>query len=265
MATDHDAEMQVEARRRGAAAFVKLYPSLSWPDQARVARYASAAGLPLAGHGLTLEEIARGSIVGYSVVEHSLMVGRPWGDVLQLLAISGIRWDPTLTLHMGAVPMLNAEPDRLADAKLAGLSHESCREAAVESEFVKAVGEAAIRQRVNQLSAAVRAASEAGVRLQAGTDDHGAAWLCLPGISLLWELELLVRAGLEPLDVLRMATRGAAEAVGAGSWLGALEPGRAADLLLLDANPFQDIRNTQAIWRVVKAGHVYDPVELSRR
>jgi imidazolonepropionase-like amidohydrolase len=62
--------------------------------------------------------------------------------------------------------------------------------------------------------------------------------------------------------VLRAATQEAAAAVGADGHLGTLAAGKLADIVLLDADPLESIRNTQAIWRVVKGGWVYDPKEL---
>ena len=50
--------------------------------------------------------------------------------------------------------------------------------------------------------------------------------------------------------------------VGAGDDLGTLEVGKLADIVLLDANPLEDIKNTQTIWRVIKGGFVFDPEEL---
>ncbi len=54
----------------------------------------------------------------------------------------------------------------------------------------------------------------------------------------------------------------AAEALGAEDDLGTLEPGKLADIVLLDENPLDDIRNTQSIWRTIKGGWVFDPDEL---
>jgi imidazolonepropionase-like amidohydrolase len=62
--------------------------------------------------------------------------------------------------------------------------------------------------------------------------------------------------------VLRIATEEGAAAVGAEDDLGTLEPGKLADLVLLDANPLEDIRNTQTIWRVIKGGWLFDPEKL---
>ena len=102
--------------------------------------------------------------------------------------------------------------------------------------------------------AAVHAAYRRGVKMLAGTD-----W----GPEAVHEvLGFFVEAGLSPLDALRIATQGAAAAVGTEDDLGTLEVGKLADIVLLDANPLEDIKNTQTIWRVIKGGFVFDPEEL---
>jgi imidazolonepropionase-like amidohydrolase len=78
-------------------------------------------------------------------------------------------------------------------------------------------------------------------------------------------MEAYVLAGLTPLEVLGIATQRAAEALGVDDEIGTLEPGKLADIVLLDANPLEDIRNSQAIWRVIKGGWVFDPEELVAR
>ncbi len=87
----------------------------------------------------------------------------------------------------------------------------------------------------------------AGVVILAGSDG---GW---PGESLHEELELLVAAGLTPAQALRGATMEAAKYLGAAS-LGAVEVGNAADLVILDADPLADIRNTRKIAGVVLGG-----------
>ncbi len=110
--------------------------------------------------------------------------------------------------------------------------------------------------------AAIRAAHRRGVKLQVRSDANYLGTGVLLGASLHWELEYFVQAGIPPLEVLRIATQQAAEAVGAEGDLGTLEPGKLADLILLDANPLEDIRNTQTIWRVFKGGWLFDPERL---
>jgi Amidohydrolase family len=64
-------------------------------------------------------------------------------------------------------------------------------------------------------------------------------------------------AGIPPIEVLRIATQRPATAVGAGDLLGRLEPGKLADIVLLDANPLDDIANTLTVWRVIARGRVF--------
>ena len=67
---------------------------------------------------------------------------------------------------------------------------------------------------------------------------------------------------MSPLEMIRIATQQAAAAVGAEDDLGTLVPGKLADMVLLDKNPLEDIRNTQTIWRVIKGGWLFDAEEL---
>ncbi len=153
--------------------------------------------------------------------------------------------------------MLRDGPERLADAKLRAFTPEwAIRET---EEYLSFMDDQALRGYQALQLAGIRAAHRRGVRIHAGTD--AGSWL-LPGATLHWELELLVQAGLPPLDVLRIATQQAAESVGAEEDLGTLEPGKLADIVLLDKNPLDDIRNTQTIWRVIKGGWLFDPEKL---
>ena len=83
-----------------------------------------------------------------------------------------------------------------------------------------------------------------------------------PGVRIHTEMESFVLAGFTPLEVLELSTRRAALALGVAQDLGTLEPSKLADIVLLDANPLEDIKNTQTIWRVIKGGWVFDPEEL---
>ena len=101
----------------------------------------------------------------------------------------------------------------------------------------------------------------AGVPLIAGTDGLGLSPI-LPGFGLPREMELLVKAGLTPLDALRAATSTAAAALKAEKDLRAIEPGKLADLLILEADPLQNISNARRIYLIMKGGEIYDPQPL---
>jgi imidazolonepropionase-like amidohydrolase len=102
----------------------------------------------------------------------------------------------------------------------------------------------------------VRMLYKSGVGILAGTDVP-AVQFTFPGFSLHEELELLVSAGLKPFDALRAATSGPAEFFGKQDVLGAVEAGKRAELVLLDADPLENIRNTQQINAVFTGGRVY--------
>src|SRR5438105_2840342 len=95
----------------------------------------------------------------------------------------------------------------------------------------------------------------AEVGLLAGTD---APLGSLPGFALHTELELLVHAGLSPAEALRAATLARARCFERDHELGTVAPGKLADLLVLNANPLDDIRKSTRIETVVINGRVYD-------
>ena len=100
------------------------------------------------------------------------------------------------------------------------------------------------------------ALNKAGVGLLAGTDAPRA--FVYPGFSLHEELALLVRSGLTPLEALRTATYNPASFLGALDSLGTIGEGKIADLVLLDADPLEDIGNTKRISAVIANGRVFD-------
>ena len=102
----------------------------------------------------------------------------------------------------------------------------------------------------------------AGVELLVGTDTP--VQFCPPGFALHQELELLVASGLTPAAALTAATRHNARSLGQTAQLGSIEPGKLADLVILDADPLLDIRNTRKIFRVIRSGRVVDPAGLLR-
>jgi len=97
----------------------------------------------------------------------------------------------------------------------------------------------------------------AGVPFMAGTDTAAGVHI-FPGFSLHQELVLFQRAGFTPMQALQTATLNPAKFMGQTADLGTVEKGKLADLLLIDANPLEDIANTQKIHGVVLAGRYLD-------
>jgi hypothetical protein len=108
----------------------------------------------------------------------------------------------------------------------------------------------------NKQYALLRAMHAAGVPLLAGTDTNSF------GFALHRELEALVEAGLSPVEVLRTATLNPARFAGLQNEVGRIAAGYSADLIVLDANPLQDIRNTNKINAVILRGQLLDRAAL---
>jgi imidazolonepropionase-like amidohydrolase len=112
------------------------------------------------------------------------------------------------------------------------------------------------------LRANLKQAFDAGIPVVMGSDTG--FFGVLLGVSSQVEMELMVEAGLKPADALRAATINAARMLGREKEQGTVEAGKVADLLILDANPLDDIKAVRSINRVVKGGIVYDPARLPK-
>jgi imidazolonepropionase-like amidohydrolase len=95
-----------------------------------------------------------------------------------------------------------------------------------------------------------------GVSILSGTDIPN--FDLVPGASLHHELEILVEAGIPPLEVIKIATRNAAQALDIEKDVGTIEPGKQADMIILSDNPVDDISNTKKIEAVVNDGQFVD-------
>ena len=95
-----------------------------------------------------------------------------------------------------------------------------------------------------------------GVRILSGTDIPNFG--LVPGASLHHELELLVEAGIKPLEVIEIATSNGAKALGIEDISGTIQPGKQADIIVLSANPIQNISNTKGIEAVMVDGRFAD-------
>ena len=109
----------------------------------------------------------------------------------------------------------------------------------------------------------VNAMHRAGVQFLAGTDTPPGVYI-FPGFSLHEELQRFVAAGFTPMEALQTATLNPAKFLGMEDRLGTIDEGKLADLVLLDANPLEDIRNTQKIAAVIVNGRYLSRADLDK-
>ncbi|HET7230158.1 MAG TPA: amidohydrolase family protein [Longimicrobium sp.] len=257
---------------------MKIYSSVRLDVIRAVAEEAHRLGMTVTGHIPQGLDAYQGVEAGMDQVNHAtyvvnLMRPTPPGppnpaDTLPLdpampearravafLKEHGTVVDPTLSIyemftHPARVPFSRYEPgiEKIAPELRAPLNNTG----------VPPEREAVARARFERLVDAVRALHRAGVTIVAGTDQT------VPGHSLHRELELYVRAGFTPMEALQSATLVPARVMGMERQAGTVEAGKAADLLLLDADPLADIANTRRIHTVIAGGRVYDPAVLWR-
>jgi imidazolonepropionase-like amidohydrolase len=99
-----------------------------------------------------------------------------------------------------------------------------------------------------------------GVELLSGTDIPNFG--LVPGESLHHELELLVETGISPLDVIKIATRNGAEALGILNKVGTIENGKEADMIVIATNPIDNISNTKKIDAIINDGKLVNRKEI---
>jgi imidazolonepropionase-like amidohydrolase len=250
--TKEEGRQYVKEWKKLGADFIKVYDSLPWNIKSAIADEAHRQGLPLVGHGLSGEQITRSVILGFSTLEHN---GPSNDDLRKMLAASGVKVDPTLTVFMGSrIPLAGDAP--AVDTKFRTYVPEGSLRAARPGGTISDAEWAAWRETLARVSREYRA----GVKLLDGTDALMTGVFFGP--SLHYSLQYLNAADVSTADLLRMATIDAANSEGASADLGTLDSGKLGDVVLLDGNPLEDIRNTMKIWRIVKAGHVFDPAAM---
>jgi len=187
---------------------------------------------------------------GYPGLEHTLPISPLYKDVVQLQAFSGITYTPTLIVSYGGpigyqywLTRYDVDQDR----KLRYFTPHDELDKWRSTQFFRE-DQYVFPLHAKQLTKMV----EAGGRV--GLGSHGE----LQGLGTHWELWMMAAGGMKNHDLLRAATIHGADAIGLAKDLGSLEVGKLADLVVLDANPLDSIRNTNTIRYVMKNGRMYE-------
>lgn len=203
-------------------------------------------------YGLDIALIADGN----STLEHNIPVETFYDDMLQFIPATKTNYTPTLVVSYGGPagdPYWRQATDVFANPLLqahtppAQLRADNARRVkAPEGDYV---------DDDNAREAAKLA--KRGVLVSIGAHGQQA------GIGAHWELWSFVRGGMTPVEALRAGTIVSAQSLGMAKDIGSLEPGKLADLVVLDADPTTDIRNSDKVRQVMLGGRLYDAATLN--
>jgi imidazolonepropionase-like amidohydrolase len=192
-------------------------------------------------------------IDGHTTVEHNLPVAELHDDVIKLWQHAGTAYTPTLIVAYGALSgeyywyqhtnvwennkLLRFTPRSVIDQRA---RH---RTMAPEEEYEN--GYILVSKQLKKLN-------DAGVKVNMGA--HGQ----IQGIGAHWEIWMIQQGGMTNFEALKTATINPAQSLGLDKWIGSLEPGKLADLIIMDKNPLDNIRNTESIRYTMVNGRLYD-------
>lgn len=273
----------VQSLKQGGVDLIKVYHFLSRDSYFAIADEAKKQGIAFDGHipnGISPQEA---SDAGQRRLEHTTVLlqstislqkkeGRSSKELTAqafntLLGAEGAAWFQTMakngtwrtpTLVLARSFLLRAELAAKPDDRrkyVAPLVKEHWEKNNPVPQNVSEQDTAERRQALQKMLDVVRAMHKAGVQMLAGTDPPTRD--VFPGFSLHDELGLLVNAGFTPREALETATANPARCLGLSGSCGAIEKGKTADLVLLDADPLVDIANTRKIAAVVVGGKVF--------
>lgn len=231
---------------------IKMYRSGNRRVRQWVAMAARELGLmPTTEGALSMKFGLTHALDGYAGNEHALPAVPLQRDVVRLFADAGIAY--TATLMIG-----NGGPEGQDDfISRGGLAHDARLRRFAPGFIVDMKTRTRMwREPDEYLYPRVAAGVADVVRAGglAGMGSHGE----MPGIGMHWEMQAHAAGGMSPHESLRTATLGSAGAIGRAAELGSLEPGKFADLVILAADPREDLAHTLAIVQVMKNGRLYD-------
>lgn len=247
-----DALAHLRRLKAAGAWSVKSYNQPRRDQRQQIIEAARELGMLVVPEGGSLYDLDMGMIVdGHTTIEHAPPVARMYEDVIQLWSSSKTAWTPTLIVAFGGAfgenwwyqatdvwkePILaKYVPRRIIDAR-------SRRAPKLPDEEANHINVARESKQLNDL----------GVPVSIGA--HGQR----EGLGAHWELWSFVQGGMSNHQALKAGTINPAKALGMEKDLGSLEMGKLGDLVVLNNNPLENIRNTTSILFVIANGRVYD-------
>lgn len=233
---------------------------LTAAERAAIAEEARSAGLHIAVHAWNLEEHQLAAEMGAGTIEHISAGSKPrfLDESVRLFADRGIAYVPT-NIVMRVYEITQAFPERLDNQRLKkelpADIYEDIRASIEHPERLGYFDRAKEAFNPDNWGPKTRQLYEGGVRVLVGTDSGTP--MNFHYESTWQEMDLLVEYGMPPMKVISAATRLPAQLYGLGDELGTVEPGRLADIIIVDGNPLRDMSALRNVVHVVKGGVQY--------
>jgi len=195
-------------------------------------------------------------IDGHTGVEHSLPVAPLYKDVVNLWKNTQVGYTPTLIVAYGGQWGENYWYDRTNVWENERLMAFTPRSIIDERARRRTTSEYGDYNHID-IAKATKQLADVGVKVNLGA--HGQ----IQGLGAHWELWMFAQGGMSPLQAIRAATINGASYLGMEKEIGSLEVGKLADLVVMDANPLEDIRNSEKIKYVMINGRLYDSMTMN--
>jgi imidazolonepropionase-like amidohydrolase len=255
-------EVREEVRNQAAAGvdYIKMYVGLK-PELVKAAvDEAHRQGIKVIGH-LYLTSWTEAANLGIDFLTHGTPVSPfllPEREQIIFNRTGGGPFDHTLWLdlvNLNSIEIKNMIDSLVQNQIPVDPTLNVYEEILVKHTFADPQNE----QRWSKVLRLTKMMHDRGVKILSGTDIPN--FELVPGESLHHELELLVEAGINSSDVIEIATKNGAEALDLMNQTGTLEPGKQADILILSANPIDDIKNTKSIEAIISNGRIIERVQ----
>ncbi len=193
---------------------------------------------------------------GHTGIEHAIPVTPVYKDVVSFWNNTKVAYTPTLIVAYGGQWGENYWYDRTnvwENERLLSFTPRAIVDARSRRRTTSEYGD---YHHIN-VSKAVKKISDGGTKINLGA--HGQ----LQGLGAHWELWMMVQGGMSPMEAIRVATLNGASYLGMDKEIGSLETGKLADMVIMDANPLSDIRNSEKIKYVMMNGRLYDSLTMN--